>query len=82
MDKKKDLKTKRYFAQIFNATFCNQNHSEYFGSNRSVSIKVISVDHVFNQKNRSSSYEKHSIFYLYVSDDGSRDSATILAHIK
>ena len=83
---KKCIKIRREFEIIFPATFFNQNQSEYYGRNQSVSTEGIYVDNVFLKQKFSnkniSSYQYSSIFHSFVSDSSSKYGATTSAHQK
>ena len=79
-ERRKNIKIRKYSAEIFTATFCNKTQSYYYGINQSVSIEGISVEHAFEKQNflnnNSTSYEKSYIFHLFMSNDSSQDGAT------
>ena len=77
----------RYYTEHLVVSFAHQIQSEYYGGNRSVSIKVIAFEHLSasGQEISSStlhSCKRHAVFHHFLPDNSKQDTAATTAHTK
>ena len=77
---KKDIKTRRDFADRLVAAFAAEIQSEHFGGNQSLSMEGIAMEYVETSTELNGLNNVKGEFHSFLSDDSDQDAATTAAH--